>query len=380
MIKVDVRHEEVIFANDLKLDHIGLPAELVRDIANQLFEKINFEKIEEVNIDSSVNEKRKYKESIEEFLACSTFVINEVSEISSEIEFKGLLSENNFIELNANYRDLIAKKDIGIELKSSQYQAGSRWLHIKILIESSQFDVQVMKIFDCLSERDKAIIFSVYGVNLPCGQSIVDVAKEHNITRAWVYEIIKKSERVIKKKFISAIINEKNINRELSIDQLLENRTYLDSFSPEVLIIVLAKAIYIRALIWNISIMSIIDLISRDFKEEVRILNRIFPIFSSTRMFCTVIKESLATRYSQEEIERMAPLVDDSELIVRLRGVKVASLPFSVRTINCLNAVGIEDADQLARTTIDELKKIPNLGRKCLYSIQQFFDLYKAPK
>ena len=74
------------------------------------------------------------------------------------------------------------------------------------------------------------------------------------------------------------------------------------------------------------------------------------------------------------EMERK--IVEDDNLLKRLVGVDIGALPLPIRTINILKQAGIETADQLASLNKAQMMKIPNLGRKSMNSIFEYFNLY----
>ena len=56
----------------------------------------------------------------------------------------------------------------------------------------------------------------------------------------------------------------------------------------------------------------------------------------------------------------------------------IEELDFSVRTYNCLRRAGITTVSQLKQMTIDDLKKVKNLGSKSLDEILQRVELVGA--
>ena len=56
----------------------------------------------------------------------------------------------------------------------------------------------------------------------------------------------------------------------------------------------------------------------------------------------------------------------------------IEELDFSVRTYNCLRRAGITTVSQLKQMTIDDLKKVKNLGSKSLDEILQRVELVVA--
>ena len=56
----------------------------------------------------------------------------------------------------------------------------------------------------------------------------------------------------------------------------------------------------------------------------------------------------------------------------------IEELDFSVRTYNCLRRAGITTVSQLKQMTIDDLKKVRNLGSKSLDEILQRVELVGA--
>ena len=56
----------------------------------------------------------------------------------------------------------------------------------------------------------------------------------------------------------------------------------------------------------------------------------------------------------------------------------IEELDFSVRTYNCLRRAGITTVSQLKQMTIDDLKKVKNLGFKSLDEILQRVELVGA--
>lgn len=56
----------------------------------------------------------------------------------------------------------------------------------------------------------------------------------------------------------------------------------------------------------------------------------------------------------------------------------IEELDFSVRTYNCLRRAGITTVCQLKQMTIEDLKKVKNLGSKSLNEIVQRVELFGA--
>ena len=56
----------------------------------------------------------------------------------------------------------------------------------------------------------------------------------------------------------------------------------------------------------------------------------------------------------------------------------IEELDFTVRTYNCLRRAGITTVSQLKQMTIEDLKKVKNLGSKSLNEILQRVELFGA--
>ncbi|BET26487.1 RNA polymerase alpha subunit [Limnobacter thiooxidans] len=371
----EIYKSSINFTENLKDDFIGLPHHIITIFANNFFKKSGFDLIHPIDKNLNKIEINKYQEEIQEFLNCSTFAIKE---LNKEINFKGIFSTDEKIELSTIYKNTFDGNSINIKLKNTQYQSGKNWLLVRKMIDSIELRAQVRKILEALNERDREIITKAYGLYIPKEQSIQSIAEENNLGKARIYQILKDNETTLKRKFLKAIIKEKELNKAAQIELFLDDSHHKKITTPESIIVIFLKAIYINSLEKNISIRSVLDFIQLNYKEELKLIHKVLPIFNSTRMFCKIIRESVDPRLSAREIELKTPLLSNLALIDRINEISITTLPLSKKAISCLEAVGIRQIGQLAKTTLGQLLRTPNLGTKDLLSIQQFFDLYKG--
>lgn len=362
----------VKFVDELKPNFIGLPSELAVYLANLVYKSLENELIEPLNANSTEIEKYQYNETLRAFINCSLF---KVSNLSITQDFRAYIVEHECVEISSQHRDNLKEYSVEVRPTSSQRDMEKRWLAVKIFVDQSNISQLVQSIFARQDERDKCILFKTYGIYGFKETSVRDVAAEYDLSRARVYQILNLFEQNIKRR----------IRRTASIaksraDPKISNTAGVlkPTIAADSALVDWFKEFGNKLHDHRVSFSNALDYLSLKFPDEYRVLKKLLPFLRDTESFFDFVSDMNNRLVPTKAFGFGGPIISNASLIERLRDIDIAALPLPIMAINVLKASGIHTADQLARLTSDQLNRMPNLRRRSMDSILEFFKLYES--
>lgn len=364
-----------VFVDDLRPDFIGLPYELLCNLANVIYQSIGDKPIITVNENSSDAERFRYTAALNAFANCSLFKV-----VNAKIaqDFRAYSVSDNCIEISSLHRRTVNVEYLEVRPIANQRDMEQRWLAVKMCIDQADLEKLTQTFWVMQEERDKEIVFKAYGIFGFSETPISEIAASYDLSRARVYQILNSFERNVRSRIhrtirIEARKQQVGVTRSGIKDSKVASKPVI--CSDEQLVVWLRRLgnVLIES---RISLANALDYISEKYADEYKSLKKLVPCLRSTESFFEFFAMIESSSLHPRESERERPLICDAELLGRLRGVDIAALPLPVKTINTLKASEIFTADQLARSSLEQICRIPNLSRTSLKSILDFFKLY----
>lgn len=366
----------VKFIDELKPNYIGLPADLAVYLANLVNKSLAKELLELPNEISTEADKYQHGEALKTFINCSLFKIWNLRVVQ---DFRAYIVEHEYIEISSEHRDNLKDDYAEVRLIANQHDMERRWLALKIFIDQSDLKQKLLYVWDRQDQRDREIIFKIYGIYGFKEIPVRDIAAEYNLSKARVYQIFKLFERVSigRIRRVASIVRSKVQHNESTAVGSYELKIRLSLASGTQLIDWLIE-FGDMLLNYRIGFANAFDYLSLKFPDEYLVLKKLVPYVRDRESFFNFLADM-----GNQFVTPMAhsfdnPIVSDLSLIKRMTDIDIAGLPLPIRTINVLKASEIHTADQLARLTLDQMYHMPNLGRKSINSILDFFKLYEA--
>lgn len=364
------------FIDELKPNFIGLPLDLAIYLANLVYKSLGDELLEPLNANSTEAEKYQHNENLRAFINCSLF---KVLNLRVSQDFRAYIVEHEFVEISSQHRDNLKEDFVEVRPTSNQRDMERRWLAVKIFIDQSNLSQLVQRIFDRQDQRDRDILFKTYGIYGFKEASVRDVAAEYDLSRARVYQILNLFEQNTKRRIrrtasiIRSRADQKTSNAVGALKPAVKPTIAADSALVDWL-----KEFGNRLHDCRISFACAFDYLSLKFPNEYLVLKKLVPFLRDTESFFDFVSDMNNRLVPPKPFGFDGPIISDTSLIERLTDIDIAALPLPVRTVNVLKASDIHTADQLARLTFDQMYRMPNLGRKSMNSILEFFKLYES--
>lgn len=369
-------HYSTKFVDDLRQDFIGLPYELLCYLANLVYESIGEEPIIPTNESFTDADKFRYTAALNTFANCSLFkVIN----IKITQGFRAYPVSENCIEISSLYKGKVNVEYLEVRPIANQLSMEKRWLAVKMYVDRVDLKNLTQTLWLMQGERDKEIVFKAYGIFGFSEIPISEIAENYGLSRARIYQILNSFESNVRSRIRQAIQVEARKQQPRVTPGGFGNPKFAlkPAISSDVDLVAYLRGLGNVLIESRVSLVSALDYVSAKYADERKALEKLVPYLRSTESFFEFLATIESRSLPQKALERENPLICDRELLDRLRDVDIAALPLPIKTINTLKAAKIFSADQLARLTLDQMYRIPNLGRKSLKSVVDFFKLYE---
>ena len=365
---------KTMFLDNLKPNFLGIPDELAIQLASSVSEELGNEITTLLSNALSEGQKDESKIRLEAFLNCSLFKIHNYRSLPN---FKAYLAKSNDIEISSKYKHQLTDTFLNVRPVFYQQDMENRWAKVKATIDESNLTFIIEKLWSDLESRDQAILLDAYGIFGHKETSISDIAKRNGLTRARIYQIVNYFDTNTRRK-IRLILRTASKYSEFQPTYNQPTSNSMQIFSrPEGILVLWLQSIGELCQDSRISMAIALDYISLQYPDEYLVLKKFIPSLRSTTelyQFLSVFRRPFLPISDKPEMERK--IVEDENLLKRLVGVDIGALPLPIRTINILKQAGIETADQLANLNKVQMMRIPNLGRRSMNFILEYFSLY----
>lgn len=364
------------FVDELKPNFIGLPSGLAIYLANLINKSLGDELLEPLNANSTEAEKYQHNEALKACINCTLF---KVLNLRVTQDFQAYIVEHEFVEISSLHRDNLKEDSVEVRPISNQRDMERRWLAVKMFIDQSNLSQLVKSIFDRQVERDKDILFRAYGIFGFNKATVRDLAAEYDLSKARVYQILNLIERNTKRRFNrTAYIVKSRADQKISntVDAL--KLAVQPPLAADPALVDWLKELGSKLNNHRISFASAFDYLSLKFPDEYLVLKKLVPFCRDTESFFNFVSGMNNRLVPPKSFGLDESIIRDTYLIEKLTNIDITALPLPARTIKCLKASDIQTADQLARLTIDQMLRMPNLGRKSINSILELFNLYES--
>lgn len=367
------------FVDELRPDFIGLPYELLCNLANVIYQSTGDKLITPVNEHSSDAEKFRYVAALNAFANCSLFKL-----VNAKItqDFRAYSVSDNCIEISSLHRRKVNVEYLEVRPIANQRDMEQRWLAVKMCIDQVDLKKLTQTFWVKEEERNKEIVFKAYGIFGVSETPISEIAVNYDLSRARVYQILNAFERNVRSRIhrtirIEARKQQGSVTRSGINKSKIASKPVISSDEHLVVWLMRLGNILIES---RISLANALDYISEKYADEYKSLKKLVPCLRSTESFFEFLAtiESRSFPPKEEVLELERPLICDTELLGRLSDVDIAALPLPIKTINTLKASEIFSAGQLAQLTLEQMYQIPNLNRKSIESVLDFFKLYES--
>lgn len=357
------------FIDQLKPNYVGLPSELVVYLANLVYKPLGDDPIESLSENSSETKWFRQRQ-LKEFVDCSLFMVSNLHYIQG---FRAYLVEHDYVEISSCHKENLKSLTVDVRPIANQRDMDRRWSAVKSFIGQSCLNRLVKSIFNQLDKRNKVIVCKVYGIYGFKKASVHDVAAEHELSKARVYQILQSFERKQRMRVFRAGLatgsrpNENRLpangNSRVTVAAETELIDWLNEFGN-------------KLHDYRISFASAMDYLSLKYPDEYFVLKKLVPAFQDTESFFDLVSDMNNRLIPRRPFDSGGPIIGDPYLIERLEDIDLAALPLPYIAIATLKASNIHNAGELARLNHEQISQIPSLRPKSINAILEFFKLY----
>jgi hypothetical protein len=365
----------VRFSEILRPDFLGLPEELARALVSSKRDLVA-DLLCDVQMAWVRNADARRRIARRRLGECVNYAVFRVENTEPQVDFRAYIADGNEIIISAQHREKIKSEFVRVSLSFSQEDASSGWRRVQEFIDASDLPDVVKNLCAELDHRTRGILFRSYGI-YGCQETTDELlADELGLSPDDVCLVRYEFCRTLATRLRLMRRRAARHSDDETFSDMVKKASDRSLHLPEALL-----ADWLRRLVRicqesRVSLQAALGYISAKFPSEHVFLNRTLLLGSYDQIFRLI--GGYRERYvSVEVLARRRPLVEDSSVIERLKGVNVRALPLPARTIAALTRAGIENVDALVQLTYNDLLLIPNLGRRSISSMLDFFKLYK---